>query len=140
MSASLVLAAAASLGSFSEVPTTQPANRTATVIESESVKAARAWLALLDAAEWVRSWEGTTRSFQAANSAERWAEVAARTQRPLGSIQRHELASDEFVPAPPMGYQLVKFRSHYANKAETLVTLTLEREGGSWKVSGIMLD
>jgi hypothetical protein len=39
-----------------------------------------------------------------------------------------------------MGYQLVKFRSSYASGKQQTETLTLVREGGAWKVSGIVFD
>jgi hypothetical protein len=38
------------------------------------------------------------------------------------------------VPAPPYGYETIKFRTNFANKAEATETLTLVREGSRWRV------
>lgn len=46
----------------------------------------------------------------------------------------------ENLPAPPAGHEVVKFRTRFANKAEPLVeTVTLEREGESWRVVGVII-
>lgn len=112
----------------------------ATAVQSGAVTAARAWMALVDAGNWQASWSATSRSFQSLNTPERWAEVAASVQGPLGPVIRHELIGEEAVPAPPHGYQLVRFRSQYANRADAIVTLTLEQEDGRWVVSGIYIE
>lgn len=141
MSFAFAIAAVAALSGQSDRPAATPASEAARrPAETDAVRAARAWLALVDAGDWQRSWDGTTASFQALNSRARWAEVAAAVQTPLGTPISHELVSETFVPTPPAGYQLVKFRSRYTNKAETLLTISLERSGDGWKVAGIMLD
>lgn len=109
-------------------------------VESDAVRAARAWLALVDAGDWAGSWHATNRTFQSLNTLERWSDVAATVQTPLGAVIRHDLLNELYVPAPPMGYQLVQFRSRYANRPNAVITLTLELEEGRWKVAGITLD
>ena len=47
--------------------------------------------------------------------------------------------SQENLPAPPHGYEVVKFRTRFANKDETVETVTLDREGDSWRVVGITI-
>jgi hypothetical protein len=34
---------------------------------------------------------------------------------------------------------VVKFRTNFANKADVLETVTLDREGGLWRVVGVMI-
>lgn len=63
---------------------------------------------------------------------------AVRT--PLGAVVSRELIGEENVPAPPYGYQVVKFRTSYANKAGAIETLSLVREGGEWRVVGCTID
>jgi DNA-binding CsgD family transcriptional regulator len=140
MSIAFAIAAFAALSGQSDRPVATVASEAARPAETDAVRAARAWLALVDAGDWQRSWEGTAPSFQALNSRERWAEVAASVQGPLGRPIGHDLISETFVPTPPAGYQLIKFRSRYANKAETLISISLEQHGTGWKVAGIMLD
>lgn len=140
MTISLALIAFAALSGTAGQPAAAPAPATSTVAETEAVRAARAWLALVDAGEWQRSWDATSQTFQSLNTRERWANVAASVQTPLGPIIVHELVSEDFVPAPPTGYQLVRFRSRYANRAEVILTMTLQQENERWTVSGIMLD
>ncbi len=48
--------------------------------------------------------------------------------------------SQENLPAPPHGYEVVKFRTRFANKAEALETVTLDREDGSWRVVGVTIE
>jgi DNA-binding CsgD family transcriptional regulator len=144
MSLALSIAAAALLLKPGDAPgaaASPPATASAAAeLRSAPVRAALDWLALVDAQDWQGSWRGTTQSFQSLNSAERWASVAASVQGPLGAVIEHRLASSEFVPTPPAGYQMVKFRSDYANRKDVLLTITLEQDGAAWKVAGIMLD
>lgn len=39
-----------------------------------------------------------------------------------------------------MGYQMVKFRSAYANGTQQTETLSLTWEDGAWKVAGIVFS
>lgn len=108
--------------------------------ESEAASAARAWLVLGDEARWAEGWRATAASFRRANSVERWAEVAAKVRGPLGAVRSRSLLSQESVPAPPAGVEVVKFRTDFANKAGVLETVSLAREDGTWKVVGIYLE
>ena len=50
------------------------------------------------------------------------------------------MLSQESVPTPPAGAEIVKFRSSFANKAGVTETVSLAKEAGEWKVTGIYLD
>lgn len=108
--------------------------------EQVHVTAARQFLALVDARDWEGSWQATGQAFKALNSSARWAEVAARVQLPLGAVSSRSLVSAEFVPAPPAGIWLVKFRTAYANKPAALETLSLAQDDGAWRVVGITVE
>lgn len=120
-------------------PVQEAPNQTAAG-ETASVNAARQWLALVDANDWNASWDATGPSFKSLNTAAKWAEVSNQVRKQLGASKGRELISAEFAPAPPNGVWLVKFRGHYANKADAIETLSLVREADSWKVVGIFID
>jgi len=56
-----------------------------------------------------------------------------------GKAVSRTLLSQENLPAPPAGYEVVKFRAVYANKAEAVETVTLDKEAGRWVVVGITI-
>ncbi|MGQ2933932.1 MAG: DUF4019 domain-containing protein [Sphingopyxis sp.] len=137
MSISLALFAFASLSGNAGTPAAAPSTAPA---ESAAVAAARDWLALVEKGDWNGSWEATGQAFKALNTVETWTRVAQQVQGPLGAVKSRVLVSEEAVPAPPYGYQLVKFRTSYANKAGAIETLSLVREGGAWRVVGCTIE
>lgn len=136
MSFALALLAFASLSGTAEAPAT-PSTAPA---ESPAVAAARDWLALVDKGDWNASWAATGQAFKALNSPQTWARVAQQVQGPLGAVRSRVLLSEQAVPAPPYGYQMVKFRTDYANRAGAIETLSLIREGGAWRVVGVTVE
>lgn len=108
--------------------------------ESDVVRSAREWLALGDQGRWKDGWLGTTTSFRKSNTVEKWAEVSEKVRVPLGAVVSRTALSQESVPAPPAGVEVVKFRTSFTNKADVIETVSLAREGSDWKVVGIYLD
>ena len=141
---SLTLAALVAVGSTSEVapgaPTTATATGAPNLAESEAVAVARHWLDLVDAKDWQAAYDLTTRAFRTSNTLEGWTQAALGVHGRFGSARHRELISAEQTPAPPDGNVLVKFRASYANKPHGTEMLTLMREDGAWKVSGIYVD
>lgn len=137
MSFAFALLAFASMSGSADAPAAAPPTASA---QTPAVAAARDWLALVDKGDWNASWEATGQSFKALNTAETWARVASQVQGPLGAVRARTLLSEETVPAPPYGYQMVKFRTDYANKPGAIETLSLVREGGSWRVVGVTVE
>jgi DNA-binding CsgD family transcriptional regulator len=137
MSLSLALFALVAMSGTADTPASAPATAPA---ESAAVAAARGWLALVDEGDWNGSWEATGQSFKALNTPETWARVAQQVQGPLGAVKSRVLVSEENVPAPPYGYQMVKFRTDYENKTGAIETLSLVREGGAWRVVGVTVE
>ena len=101
------------------------------------VDAARRWLALLDRADWDASYRATGAAFRKLNTLGQWAAASERARRPLGAMVSRTFLSQENLPAPPLGYEVVKFRTRFANKAEGIETVTLDREDGEWRVVGV---
>ena len=60
-------------------------------------------------------------------------------RRPLGAMISRTFVSQENLPAPPHGYEVVKFRTRFANNEEAIETVTLDREDGAWHVVGVTI-
>jgi DNA-binding CsgD family transcriptional regulator len=108
--------------------------------ESASVQAARQWLALVDKSDWNESWNSTGQAFKSLNTNDRWAEVSNKVRTPLGTVRSRELSTEDYVPAPPYGYQMVRFKTSFANKPAAVESLSLVRENDSWKVVGYIIE
>jgi DNA-binding CsgD family transcriptional regulator len=107
---------------------------------SEVVDSARQWLALLDQGHWDESYRATGTSFRKLNTPQVWATVSEKARVPLGAVISRTFVSQENLPAPPAGYEVVKFRTRFAHRPEALETVTLDREAGSWRVVGVTIE
>jgi len=105
-----------------------------------AAKAAEAFLKLVDEGRWADSYAATGAEFRRINTLKTWSDVSAKVRPPLGKVLTRDIVGNEFVPAPPMGYRLVKFRSTYANGAQQTESLSLAWENGAWKIAGITFD
>jgi DNA-binding CsgD family transcriptional regulator len=102
--------------------------------------AARRFLALIDEGKWVESYALTTATFQKQNTPKVWADVSKQARPPLGALVSRTMTSQEDVPTPPHGHQLVKFRTNFANKANAIEKVSLERAGDHWRVAGVTIE
>lgn len=138
MTLALALLAFTALPQVASAPPLPPAASQAAP-NAEVVDAARQWLALLDQSNWDDSYRATGRSFRAMNTPQAWAAASESARRPLGAMISRTFLSQEQLPAPPHGYEVVKFRTRFANTAETVETVTLDREDGGWHVVGVTI-
>lgn len=120
--------------------TNAPSSPAATVVESDAVRSARDWLVLGDQGRWKDGWLATADSFRKANTAERWADAATKVRVPMGALISRIALSQDSVPAPPAGVEVVKFRTSFANRADVIETVSLVREGSEWRVNGIYVE
>lgn len=120
-------------------PSSTPVATDATPM-SEVVDSARDWLVLVDAGQWDDSYRATGAAFQKLNTAQVWASVSQKVRVPLGKVISRSFLSQQNLPAPPQGYEVVKFRTSFANKADAVETVTLERESGQWRVVGVTIE
>jgi DNA-binding CsgD family transcriptional regulator len=121
-------------------PASSEASAVAPLAETEAVRAARDWLVLHDEGRWRECWEGTGASFRKMNSLNHWTEVAQKVRPPMGAVISRVAISQELVPAPPAGVEVVKFRTNFANTPDAVETVSLAREDGAWKVVGIFIE
>ena len=132
----LALAAIPQTTTTSNAPptTTEPAH------DRQVVDAARTWLELVDEGQWDESYRATGAAFRRINTAEVWAATSEKVRVPLGAVLSRTFISQQNLPAPPAGYEVVKFRTHYANKPDAVETVSLDREGGEWRIVGVMIE
>ncbi len=121
-------------------PTPQATSAAAQAHNAEVVDAAHQWLALIDQDKWAESYRGTGSAFQKLNTVQVWTEVSQTMRGRFGALQSRSLLSQEELPAPPHGYEVVKFRASYANQAQAIETVTLDRENGGWRVVGVTIE
>lgn len=130
----------AALAALTQVATPPAPAAMASVANSEVVDTARQWLTLVDQGRWDESYKGTGSAFQKLNTEQVWAATSEKVRTPLGAVLSRVVLSQQELPAPPNGYQVVKFRTSYANKADAVETVSLERENGSWRVVAIIIE
>lgn len=135
---SLLALAALALQPQSTATPTQPAPASQT--QAEVTRAARDWLALVDAGRWEESWRGTGAQFRSINTVEAWTRASEDMRRSVGAMQSRAELSYDSVPVPPAGAEMVKFRTSFANRPNAVETVTLAREGGVWKVIGVWVE
>ena len=130
---------AAPQAGLAQAPSNEAAQSSAAA-ESEVMRSARRWLALVDERRWNESWSATGQTFRESNTSEIWASVSEEGRVPLGGVISRIAAGEEDVPAPPSGYRMVKFRTTFENKPEATETLTLVRDGDVWRVVGYIIS
>jgi DNA-binding CsgD family transcriptional regulator len=139
MSISFALLAFAALTDQARPPVA-PASSAMSATESAPVIAARQWLELGDRSDWAASYATTAASFRSVNTLENWQKAAVSVRVPLGQVVRREVVAEVDVPTPPGGNMVVKFRTDFANKAGTVETVALAREGSVWRVVGVYVE
>jgi len=129
------------LAASPQVATTAPPMSTASraTPNSQAADFALQWLMLVDQGRWDESYQATGSSFQKMNTVQVWAATSEKVRVPLGAVISRTFLSQENLPAPPHGYEVVKFHTRFANKTEAVETVTLDRENGIWRVVGVMI-
>lgn len=136
----LALALAATLAILAPDRPLPAGQQAVTATESTVTKAARDWLALVDAGRWAESWAGTTATFRTQNTVAAWRAASEQVRVPLGRVESRTLLDERDIPAPPDGYRTVRFRTDFAGKRGAIETLSLERDGDAWRIAGIYIE
>lgn len=110
---------------------------------SPEAAAAGHWLEILDAQQWNQSWEGTGKLFRLNLTQDQWAKMAQAVREPLGAVQSRAavgVTKAQSLPGAPDGeYQIVQYRTAFANKASAVETVVLAREDKRWKIVGYFI-
>lgn len=104
---------------------------------------ARRWLALVDRNRWDESWNAADSLIRQQVPRERWASILQPARGPLGPVSSRTLVNSgrtKSLPgAPPGDYSVLQFRTRFAQNPEGVETVTLARDGSSWKVAGYFI-
>lgn len=107
------------------------------------VDVAVSWLGLLDAQKWDQSWEGSGKLFRSNLTQEQWARTAQAVRDPLGAVSSRValgVTKAQSLPGAPDGeYEVRQYRTVFANKANSVETVVLAKEGEQWKVVGYFI-
>jgi hypothetical protein len=109
--------------------------------EEQAVKAAEAWLALVDAGDYGASWDDAAQMFKRAVSKEQWETMVQAVRPPLGQVESRTVKSAVFaatLPGAPDGeYVVIQLETSFANKKAAIETVTpMKDPDGEWRVSG----
>lgn len=109
--------------------------------ESEVIEAATVWLALVDQAEYEKSWQEASTLFKKSVTLEQWTTAVEDAREMLGEVVSRQFSSSEehtSLPGVPDGrYVVLFFDSSFEKKEQGLETVTTMLDGdGRWRVSG----
>ncbi len=108
-------------------------------------KAAREWLAKTDKVDAAASYDAAGTKFKEAVTGDKWAEALQKARGPLGALDQRSILQTSFDKKLPDGgpegeYALIQYRTAFAKKADSVETVTLEREkDGVWRVIGYFI-
>jgi hypothetical protein len=132
----LAVALAAGLGVAALCAAGKPADA-----RGDALKAANAWLALVDRGSYVESWEQAAEIFRGAVTRDAWVRAVQGVRGPLGRVKSRSLKSAETtssLPGAPDGqYVVIQYNTVFENKASGVETITpmLDKDK-NWHVSG----
>jgi hypothetical protein len=112
--------------------------------EEAAVKVAEAWLGLVDAGEYSKSWKQASVLLQGAVTEESWERAMGAVRTPLGKVIRRTVASAQYateLPGAPDGeYVVIQFETSFEHKRNAVETVTpMLGGGGTWEVSGYFI-
>jgi hypothetical protein len=126
---------ALSLAGLGRTLAAQPAS------EAEAVKAAEAWLKLVDAGQTAQSWEEAAPLFKQAVTKEQWQQALGSVRTPLGKATSRQLLSKQTMkslPGAPDGtYVVIQYQTSFEKKSSAVETITpMLCAGGRFRMSG----
>lgn len=112
--------------------------------EKAAQAAAEAWLALVDAGNYGKSWSDAAALFRRAIDQAGWEKAVGSVRAPLGSVLSRSLKGAKYatsLPGAPDGeYVVIQYDTSFANKRHAVETITpMKDPDGSWHVSGYFI-
>jgi hypothetical protein len=112
--------------------------------EEKALKAANAWLGLVDNGKYGESWKTAAQYFKNALTSSHWEQAVSAVRQPLGTVQKRTIKSKDYtttLPGAPDGeYVVIQYSTSFENKASAVETVTpmLDKDG-MWRVSGYFI-
>jgi hypothetical protein len=109
--------------------------------EDAGVKAAEAWLMLVDAEQYQESWKEAASFFRERTTPERWEQIVKPARGAFGALKERKLKSATYMtalPGAPDGeYVVIQFTTAFEKKQTAIETVTpMMDTDGKWRVSG----
>jgi Protein of unknown function (DUF4019) len=109
--------------------------------DAAAVRAAKKWLAVVDAGRYGESWDQASSAFREAITKEKWVEAVTSVRTQVGKFESRMLAVTQPMNdppnAPPGHYIIIEYTSNFANKnaATETVVMALDHDK-RWRTSG----
>ena len=102
---------------------------------------ADAWLQLIDAGEYGKSWDEAAEYFKSAVTKQQLQQSLEAVRKPLGKCITRTVKSAKYatsLPGAPDGeYVVIQYETSFENKEKTIETVTpMKDNDGKWRVSG----
>lgn len=112
--------------------------------EAKAERAARAWLATVDAGNYNESWQAAPGYFRNAVGQDQWRQTLEAVRRPLGQVLTREVAARTYLtelPGAPDGqYVVIQFNTSFDKKRIAVETVTpMMEDDGGWRVAGFFI-
>jgi len=112
--------------------------------EAAALKAAKAWVLLIDEGRYAESWDASSSYFQNLVSKEEWTNQLRGVRGPLGKNLSRQVKARQYrttLPGAPDGeYVIVQFQSSFEHKNAALEGVTPVREkDGTWRAMGYVV-
>jgi hypothetical protein len=109
--------------------------------EKAAQEIASAWLQLVDAEQYEKSWDDAADYFKEALSKEDWRKSLEAGRKPLGKLLSRTVTSTKYstsLPGAPDGeYVVIQYEASFENKQSVIETVTpMKDTDGTWRVSG----
>lgn len=110
----------------------------------EAVKAAEAWLKLVDGAQYKESWSEAAGFFRERVKEDDWIKMIDLARKPFGEVLERKLLKASYttsLPGVPDGeYVVIEFQTAFSRKKNSIETITPMKEAdGKWRVSGYFI-
>jgi hypothetical protein len=112
--------------------------------ERAGLDSARAWLTLVDAGQYDKSWDQAASLFKESLSKDQWVQSLKTARMPLGKVISRTSATTTYttsLPGVPDGkYVVIKYDTSFENKKSAVETVTpmLDKDG-KWRVAGYFI-
>ncbi|WP_206486095.1 DUF4019 domain-containing protein [Thalassotalea sp. G2M2-11] len=104
---------------------------------------AKQWLKIVDAGQYIESWQKSDSFFKSQLSQTKWNTALKGVRSPLGHvISREEVSEKAYtsLPGAPDGeYLVIQFQTEFQNKKLAIETLTLSKNSGQWLPIGYFI-